>query len=61
MMAGLVLTSMWAAARLWFMTVQAAWEPQKTRTKASWLGEEETVLVSPPTPPELVVALFTAR
>ncbi len=58
MIAGLVLVSMCAADRLELGTTHWALGPQKTRMKASWLGEELTVLVSPW---EEVVALLTAR
>ena len=46
-MAGLVVVSMWAAARLELGTTHCALGPQNTRTNASWLGLLETVLVSP--------------
>ena len=58
MMAGLVVVSMWAAARLELGTTHWALGPQNTRTKASWEGDEETVLVSPWV---VVCADFTAR
>ena len=47
MIAGLVDVSMCAACRLEAGTMHCALLPQKTRTKASWLGEEDTVLVGP--------------
>ena len=58
MMAGLVVVSMCAAARLELGTTHCALGPQNTRTKASCEGEEDTVLVSPWAE---VVADFTAR
>jgi len=60
MIAGLVDVSMCAACRLEAGTMHCALLPQKTRTKASWLGEEDTVLVGP-AGPEVVAADFTAR
>ncbi len=58
MIAGFVLVSMCAVVRLALGTTHCALEPQNTRTKASWLGELDTVFVSPWLD---VVALFTAR
>ena len=58
MMAGLVVVSMCAAARLELGTTHWALGPQNTRTNASCDGLEETVLVSPWVE---VVADFTAR
>ena len=58
MMAGLVVVSMCAAAKELLGTTHWAEGPQKTLTKASCEGEEDTVLVSPWAE---VVADFTAR
>jgi hypothetical protein len=58
MMAGLVVVSIWAAAKLLLGTTHWADGPQKTRTKASWLGLLDTVFVSPWAE---VVADLTAR
>jgi hypothetical protein len=57
-MAGLVVVSICAAAKLLLGTTHWADGPQKTRTKASWLGLLDTVLVSPWAE---VVADLTAR
>ena len=58
MMARLVVVSMCAAASELLSTTHWAEGPQNTRTKASWDGEEDIVLVSLWAE---MVADFTAR